>query len=62
MILRTAIPYLEIYLIYTNVLKEFVQRNHYFIINKKSSLKKHENKTAKTKKKKHPMFINEEII
>lgn len=52
MILRTAIPYLEIYLIYTNVLKEFVQRNHYFIINKKSSLKKHENKTAKPKKKK----------
>lgn len=32
MILRTAIPYLEIYLIYTNVLKESVQRNYYFII------------------------------
>lgn len=50
MILRTAIPYLEIYLIYTNVLKESVQRNYYFIINNKSSLKKHENKKAKTTK------------
>ena len=36
MILRTAIPYLEIYLLDTNVLKDFVQRNHYFIINKKA--------------------------
>lgn len=61
MILRTAIPYLEIYLIYTNVLKRFVQRESLFYYKKQKQFKQHENKTAKTTKTSN-IFINEEII